>query len=66
MNRSWKVTLIASLVGTVVGTCIPLFGLGEYIWRGHASLAAFLMTLATTIGVLFFWRDETPKQPQGS
>jgi hypothetical protein len=66
MTRSWKVTLVASLVGTVAGTSVSLFNLGEYIWRGHASLAAFLITLGTSIGVLVFWPKESENEPQRS
>lgn len=64
MNRSWKVTLIASAAGTVAGTSISLCNLGDYIWRGHAGLAGLLMTLAVSTGVLIFWPKDSENQPQ--
>ena len=66
MSRSWKMTLTASLVGTVAGTCVSLFRLGDYIWRGHAGLVGLLITLGTSMGVLLFWPKDSENQPQRS
>jgi hypothetical protein len=64
MSRSWKMTLVASLAGSVAGVSISMFHLGDYIWRGHAGLTELLMTLAVSIGVLIFWPKESEGQPQ--
>jgi|1185.fasta_scaffold470237_1 hypothetical protein len=63
MSHSWKVTLVASLIGTGAGTCFAAFKIGDHIWPAHGSLVAFLVTLATSIAVLILWPKESLKQP---
>jgi H+/Cl- antiporter ClcA len=53
--KTLKVSLIASLIGTVVGLGAWMFGIGQVIWPAHPQLACFLLTLATTIVMQFAW-----------
>jgi len=50
-----KTSLIASLIGTVVGLGTWLFGFGKVMWPAHPQWACFLLTLATTIVVQIIW-----------
>ncbi len=44
-RSSWA----ATAVGTAVGTCGWLFGLGKIAWPAHPGWAMFFITLAVTI-----------------
>ena len=53
--KTFRVTLIASCIGSAVGLGAWLFGLGEVIWPSHPQLASFVLTLVTTIVVQIAW-----------
>lgn len=46
---SAKSTWTATAVGTVVGTCGWLLGLGRIFWPAHPGWALFFLTVAATI-----------------
>jgi hypothetical protein len=55
MNRSGKVTLIASLIGSAVGLWAWGLNLTRLIWPAHPQWAAFFLTIVATIAVQLFW-----------
>jgi len=50
-----KLTLVATVIGTVVGLGAWLSGLGQVLWPAHPQMACFLLTLATTIVIQISW-----------
>jgi len=57
-TKGWKVSLIATCIGTAVGVGAWLSGLGNMIWPSHPQMASFLLTLVTTIVVQMTWSRE--------
>lgn len=55
MHAEGKTTLIASLIGSALGTGAWLFGLGARLWPEHPQGAVFLLTLASTVLAMFLW-----------
>jgi hypothetical protein len=53
--KTLKVSLIATLIGTAVGSGSWVFGLGRIMWYAHPQLACFMLTLATTIVIQRTW-----------
>jgi len=53
--KTLKVSLIASAIGSAVGLGAWVFGLGQIMWPAHPQMAAFLLTLITTIIVQIAW-----------
>jgi len=50
-------TLKASLVASVIGTGAWILGLTRAIWPAHPQLAAFFLTLAATIVLMYVWPE---------
>ena len=46
---SSRSTWAATAVGTAVGTCGWLMGLGHFVWPAHPGWALFFLTIAATI-----------------
>ena len=42
---TWKIVLIASLIGTAVGFWAWKLDLTQIVWPGHPQLAGFFLTL---------------------
>jgi hypothetical protein len=59
VKASGKVTLYASLIGSAVGTGAWFLGIGKWIWPGHPQLAAFLLTIVTTVVLMQSWPDDS-------
>jgi hypothetical protein len=55
MKNSFRLDLIASLISSAVGISVWLFGLSRLIWPAHPQLAAFLLTIVTTVVVRAAW-----------
>jgi len=53
--KTWKVSLIASCIGTAVWLSSWLFGFGQIMWPAHPQIASFLLTLVTTIVIQVAW-----------
>jgi hypothetical protein len=62
--KTWKITLIASCIGSVAGLAAWAFGAGEKIWPAHPQLASFLLTLVTTIVIEYTWPRQGEANPQ--
>jgi hypothetical protein len=57
---AWKITLIASLIGTAVGFWAWKLNLTRMVWPKHPQLAGFFLTIIATIVVQQAWpRDES-------
>jgi hypothetical protein len=52
---TWKITLIASLIGTAIGVWAWKFGLTKMVWPEHPQLAGFFLTLIATVAVQVAW-----------
>ncbi len=61
MKSSFKVTLIASLIGTAVGLWAWGSNAARSIWPEHPQLAAFFLTLVVTLVVQFAWPVDKSK-----
>ncbi len=62
--KTMKASLIASLIGTVVGLGSWMFGLGRIMWPAHPQMACFLLTLVTTIVIQIAWPRLTETNSQ--
>ena len=62
--KSWKITVIASLVGTAVGVGAWIFGLGQLIWPAHPQITDFLLTLVATIAITITWPRPIAANPR--
>jgi hypothetical protein len=58
---TWKITLIASLIGTAVGFWNWKLDLTKMVWPGHLQLAGFFFTLIATVAVQLIWPKDTSK-----
>jgi uncharacterized membrane protein len=57
-------TLKASVVASVIGTGAWMLGLTRAIWPVHPQFAAFLLTIAATIVLMYVWPEpEKSKLP---
>jgi hypothetical protein len=57
---TWKITLIASLIGTAAGFWAWKLNLTRMVWPEHPQLAGFFVTLIATIAVQQMWpRDKS-------
>lgn len=52
---TWKITLIASLIGTAVGFWAWKLNLTRMVWPEHPQLAGFFLTIVATIVVQQTW-----------
>jgi len=57
----WKITLIASLIGTAVGFLAWYLGLTKMVWPEHPQLAGFFLTLIATIAIQIAWPKDNSK-----
>jgi len=57
----WKITLIASLIGTAVGFWAWYLGLTKMVWPEHPQLAGFFLTLIATIAIQIAWPKDNSK-----
>jgi hypothetical protein len=57
----WKITLIASLIGTAVGFWAWELNLTRMVWPSHPQLAGFFLTLIATIVVQLTWPKNKSK-----
>lgn len=62
--KTWKITLIASCIGSAAGTGAWLFGVGQKIWPAHPQMAVLLLTLVTTIIIEYTWPRPTEANPR--
>jgi hypothetical protein len=58
---TWKITLIASLIGTAIGFWAWTLDLTKMVWPAHPQLAGFSLTLIATVGVQLTWPKDKPK-----
>ena len=58
---SWKITLIASLIGTASGFWAWKLNLTKLFWPNHPQLAGFFITLIVTIAVQMLWPVDKSK-----
>ena len=58
---TWKIALIASLIGTAVGFWAWKLDLTKMVWPGHPQLAGFLLTLVATVTVQLIWPKDKPE-----
>jgi len=58
--KTFKISLIASAIGSAAGLGAWAFGLGKIIWPAHPQMACFLLTLVTTIVIQIAW----PRLPE--
>jgi hypothetical protein len=56
---TWKITLIASLIGTAVGFWAWKLDLTKMVWPGHPQLAGLFLTLIATVAVQLTWPKGT-------
>jgi hypothetical protein len=61
MKSSFKVTLIASLIGSAVGLWLWGSNAARSIWPEHPQLAAFFLTIIVTLVTQFAWSAHKPK-----
>ncbi len=59
---TWKITLIASLIGTAVGFGTWILGLTRVVWPEHPQLAGFFLTLIATVVIQLTWPTDKSKQ----
>jgi hypothetical protein len=62
---TWKIALIATLIGTAVGFWAWKLGLTRMLWPNHPQLAGFFLTLITTIVVQQVWPTDESKTSSG-
>ncbi len=62
--KTMKASLIASLIGTVVGLGSWMFGLGRIMWPAHPQMACFLLTILTTVVIEIAWPRLTETNSQ--
>lgn len=55
MRTSFKVTLIASLIGSALGLWAWWLDITRFIWPAHPQVAAFFLTIVATIAVQMCW-----------
>jgi len=63
---TWKITLMASLIGTAVGFWAWKLVLTRMVWPSHPQLAGVFLTLIATVAVQLTWptdKSKTPKNP---
>lgn len=58
---TWKITLIASLIGTAAGFWAWKLDLTRMVWPEHPQLAGFFLTLIATVAVQLAWPTEKSK-----
>ena len=54
-------TLKASLVASAIGTGAWMLGFTRAIWPAHPQLAAFFLTIAATLVLLYVWPEPDKK-----
>ena len=59
--RTWKVTLIATLIGTAVGVGAWALDLTRKVWPEHPQLAGFFLTVIAAIAVQLVWPTDNPR-----
>jgi hypothetical protein len=57
----WKITLIASLIGTAVGFWAWYLNLTKMVWPEHPQLAGFFLTLIATVAIQIAWPKDNSK-----
>lgn len=57
--KSWKITFIASCIGSASWLGAWMFGVGQKIWPAHPQIAVFLLTLVITILIEYTWPRQT-------
>ncbi len=55
---TWKITLVASLIGTAVGFWAWELNLTRMVWPQHPQLAGFFLTIVTTVAVQLVWPND--------
>lgn len=58
---AWKITLIASLLGTATGFWAWKLDLTRMVWPEHPQLAGFFLTLIATVAVQLAWPADKSK-----
>jgi len=58
---TWKITLVASLIGTAVGFWAWKLNLTRMVWPEHPQLAGFFLTLIATVAVQLSWPTDKSK-----
>jgi hypothetical protein len=63
--RTWKITLVATLIGTVVGFWAWEFDWTRMLWPSHPQLAGVFLTIITTVVVQLIWPKKKSKTSGG-
>jgi hypothetical protein len=58
---TWKITLIASLIGSAAGFWAWKLNLTAIFWPSHPQLAGFFITLIATAAVQLTWPADKSK-----
>ena len=58
---TWKISLVATLIGTAVGFWVWKLNLPRLVWPSHPQLAAFFLTLIASIAVQLTWPKNKSK-----
>lgn len=58
---TWKITLIATLIGTAAGFSAWELNLTRMVWPEHPQLAGFFLTLIITVAVQLAWPTDKSK-----
>jgi len=53
--KTWKITLVATVIGTAVGFGAWALGLTSKVWPEHPQLAGLFLTIIATIAVQLIW-----------
>ena len=58
---TWKISLVATLIGTAVGFWAWRLNLTRLVWPTHPQLAAFFLTLIASVAVQLTWPKNKSK-----
>jgi len=58
---TWKITLMATLIGTAAGFLAWGLDLTKMVWPAHPQLAGVFLTIVTTIVVQLMWPTDKPQ-----
>jgi len=58
MKASAQSTLVATLVGTAVGSLMWQYNLGSHVWPAHPNLCALFVTMFFTVLSQRIWSPE--------
>ena len=59
---TWKITLIATVIGTAVGFGAWALNLTRIVWPEHPQVAGFFLTVIATIAIQLVWPTDKSRQ----